>query len=92
MSNTTLKRVITDIIVLLCIFWAPWWITILIIVLGIFIFKNYVEFIFAGLIIYSLYGVGNTGILGSTLYLPLILVGIYLTFSFIKKYIIIYNK
>lgn len=90
--SITLKRIITGIFIFLCIFWAPWWVTILIASAGVFVFNNYIEFIFTGLIMYSIYGVGSMGILGSTLYLPVILVGIYLIFSFIKKYIIIYNK
>ncbi len=92
MRNPIFRRIILDIAILLCIFLAPWWLTIPLAIVGIFLFSHYIEFIFAMLFMYGLYGVGGEGILSSTLWLPLILVFIYITLSFIKKYLIIYNK
>jgi hypothetical protein len=92
MKSPIFRRIILDCVIFICLFSAPWWLTIPLSIVGIFVFNNYIEFIFAGLFMYALYGVGGSGILSSTLWLPIILVTIYLAISFLKKYLIIYNK
>jgi len=57
-------RIAADILVVLSIFYSPWWVTALIILSSFFIFKNFYEGIFAGFLIDVLYGVKATEFLG----------------------------
>lgn len=49
-------RVSTDILILLSILYLPWWFTAFLALLGIFLFKNFYEVVFAGFLLDLLYG------------------------------------
>ncbi len=49
------KRILVDIVLLLGIFWLPWWIVFLAGIVCLFIFKSFYEVIILGLLIDSLY-------------------------------------
>lgn len=51
-------RIFVNIILFLSIFYLPWWSTIFFILLGTFLFRNFYEGIFAGLLLDLLYGTG----------------------------------
>ncbi len=51
-------RIFINGILLLSIFYLPWWSTAFFVLLGIFLFKNFYEAIFAGLLLDLLYGTG----------------------------------
>ncbi len=50
------KRILFSIIYLYCAFILPWWLVIVLGIILLFYFKNFYDFIFAGLILDSLYG------------------------------------
>lgn len=87
-----MKRIVLDICILLSIFLLPWWITLFLSAVGMFLYENFYEFIIAFLFVYAVYGFGSTGVLGSKVYLPLILFVIFIAFSFVKKQFIFYQK
>jgi len=51
-------RIFVNTILFLSVFYLPWWVTIFFVVIGIFLFKNFYEGIFVGLLIDLLYGTG----------------------------------
>ena len=51
------QRITADIILLLCILFTPWWITIILVLALAFYFKSYYEFIIAAVLTDMLYGV-----------------------------------
>lgn len=87
-----MNRIVLNIALIISMFLLPWWITILLCILGIVFFANFYESIIIFLILYGIYGYGDNGILRSKFYLPLILFVIFYTFSFIKKQFIFYQK
>ena len=87
-----MKRVIFDIILFISVFIFPWWISALMLLIGIFIFNNFYEFIVASVINFSLYSIGDDRIISSVVYFPLIIITIYIIIQFIKSNIILYKN
>ena len=87
-----MKRVIFDIILFISVFIFPWWISALMLLVGIFIFNNFYEFIVASVINFSLYSIGDDRIISSVVYFPLIIITIYIAIQFVKSNIILYKN
>ena len=78
-----MKRVIFDIALFLSAFIFPWWISILLLFIGIFLFKNFYEFIVDSLIIYSLYFVQGDTLFSSPLFFSVSTVSLFILINFI---------
>ncbi len=85
-------RVIFDVLLFIFLFIWPWWATLLLLFIGIFIFKNFYEFIIAILIIYSIYSIQGEGILYSSIFISLITIFSYFLIQYLKNNIILYKK
>ena len=87
-----MRRILFDILILLSLFLVPWWVTGILCVIGAFIFNDFYELVIAGLIMYSLYGVGSPRWIASTVWLPVMLIAVFFLISWLKKSIIFYKK
>ena len=87
-----MKRVIFDVILLISVFVFPWWISVLLLLIGIFIFKNFFEFIAANIIIYSLYAVSNDRLISSPVFFSALIIVLYIAIQIIRNNIILYKK
>jgi hypothetical protein len=87
-----MKRFIFDLILFISVFVFPWWISLLGVIVGIFIFDDFYEYIVAGFIIFALYSVGGERFISSPIYFSLIIIISYAIIQFIKSYIILYKK
>lgn len=87
-----MKRVIFDIILFLSLFVLPWWISLFLVIIGIFIFDNFYEFIVSGIIFFSLYRAGNERLISSPIIFSLSLIIFYIVIQYIKSNIIFYKK
>lgn len=58
------KRIIADTILFLSIFFAPWWVTVGLGVLFVFLFPRFWETVLAGLFLDALYYTETSGIYG----------------------------
>lgn len=87
-----MKRVIFDIILFIFIFICPWWISFLYIIVGIFLFHDFYEYIVAGFIMFALYSVDNERIISSPVYFSLMVIISYAGIQFIKSHMILYKK
>ena len=87
-----MKRVIFDVILLISVFVFPWWISVLLLLIGIFIFKNFFEFIVANIIIYSLYAVSNDRLISSPVFFSALIIVLYIAIQIIRNNIILYKK
>jgi hypothetical protein len=87
-----MKRVIFDIILFISVFIFPWWISFLFLLIGIFAFKNFYEFIIADVIIYSLYSIPGDRLITSPIFFSLVIIILYITIQIIKNNIILYKK
>lgn len=87
-----MKRVIFDIVLLISVFVFPWWISVLLLLVGIFIFKNFIEFIVTNVIIYSLYAVPNDRLITSPVFFSALIIVLYVIVQIIRNNIILYKK
>lgn len=86
------KRVIFDLILFISIFIFPWWVSVLLSLIGIFIFEKFYEFIIVCTIIYVLYSSLKYGLISSPIFFSLIIIIAYILFQLIRSNIILYNK
>jgi hypothetical protein len=87
-----MKRIIFDIILFTSVFIFPWWISILLLFVGIFIFDNFYEFIIASVIIYALYSVPEHGLISSPIFFSSVIIILYIIIQSIRNNIILYKK
>lgn len=85
-----IKRIIFDILLFLSIFMLPWWIMVILVFVGIFIFKNFYEFIVSFVIMYSIYMIPGVKI--TPFWFSLIISTLYLSIQGIRHYIILYKQ
>jgi len=86
------KRIIFDVFLLLSVFVLPWWISLLLMFLGIFAFKNFYEFIVANIVVYSLYSIPSPRWISSPLFFFSVVALSYVLIQYIKDNIILYKK
>jgi len=87
-----MKRVIFDAILFISVFIFPWWVSLFFVIIGLFIFNNFYEFIVASVIIYSLYGIPSDRIISSPIFFVSIIIIFYFAVHFIKSRMILYKK
>jgi len=87
-----MKRVIFDIILFILIFISPWWISSLLLIIGIFLFNDFYEFLVGAIIIYSLFSIQGNTFLSSPLFFSICIVSIFIFIKFIKNNIILYKN
>jgi len=87
-----MKRVIFDSILFISVFIFPWWISIPLIFIGIFLFSNFYEFIVASVIIYSLYAIVGERLISSPIFFSLATIILYIIIQIIRNNIILYKK
>jgi len=83
-----MKRVLFDIFLILGLFLLPWWVGFILAFIGIFLFKNFYEFIFFGILIYIIYGFDGYRLLFQEFWIAVILVLIFFILSRIKRSLI----
>lgn len=86
------KRLVIDFVLLISIFIFPWWISLFLMLIGIFVFNNYYEFIGAAMIMNSLYSVEGNRLISSPIFFTALFILIYILIQFVKTNIILYNE
>lgn len=86
-----MKRAIFDVCLFIFVFISPWWLCLAFILIGIFIFNNYYEFIFISIIIYALYATPSQLIISSPVFFAGSISLTYILIQLIKKNIILYK-
>lgn len=87
-----MKRIIFDLALFLSLFILPWWITALFAFFGMFLFKQFYEFLVVSLIIYSIFSYPSDRVVASSLWYPLIICGIFIVIQYIKSRMILYKN
>ncbi len=87
------KRIIFDLILFVLIFILPWWLSIFLLFVGFFIFKNFYEFILGFII---LFGLNSLSFIKNNLYYLIVfslLINIFFfILQFIKSRMILYKN
>ncbi len=87
-----MKRTVFDVIFFISLFIFPWWLNVILAFIGVFIFKNFYEFIISGIIIYSIYFIFNGSLLTSPIYFFTIVILLYVGIQIFRHKIILYNN
>ena len=87
MRNGTRKylRITADLILLLSIFYLPFWFTVIFSFVSVLYFKNYYEFIIAYFVIDSIYGTKEPKFFNLEYVLTLLAIIIFLVTSYVKS-------
>lgn len=86
-----MNRVIFDIFLFLSVFLLPWWVVLVLSLVGIFIFDQYYESVVAMILLQVLYSGLSSRVISSTFYYPLIVISVYYLLTIVKKSIFIKN-
>lgn len=87
-----MKRVIFDLVLFILVFISPWWVSVLLLFIGIFAFDNFYEFIVASVIIYSLYSIPSDRLISSPIFFSSVIIILYIIIQSIQNNIILYKK
>lgn len=87
-----MKRAIFDILLLVFIFILPWWVSVILAFIGIFLFKRFYEFIISLIILYSLYFIKSIDNLLSIIITAFLINFIYFAIQILKSRIILYKN
>lgn len=87
-----MKRVIFDVLMFLSVFILPWWITAILALVGIFLFKKFYEFLVVSAIVYALFAIPSTRFIASPFWYPLTIGIIYIGVQFLRRHIILYKN
>lgn len=85
-------RIFINILILLSIFYLQWWITVFFILFGMFLFRNFYEGIFAGLLLDLLYGTSVKEFYGIWFVFTGITSIFFILIEFLKKNIRVYES
>lgn len=86
-----MKRAIFDICLFLSVLLLPWWVVLVLAVVGIYIFDQYYEAAVSMILIQIIYHTTGNRVISSPLYFPLIVIISYFILATLKKYILIKN-
>lgn len=85
-----MKRVFFDITLILFVFLLPWWATVVLSIVGLFMFVNFYEFLISGVIIILL---STSSIINThTFYSYLLLILFYFFIQFLRSRMLIYKN
>ena len=87
-----MKRFIFDLILFLAVFILPWWVSLFLVFIGIFIFDNFYEFILTGTMLFALYRPGSDRLLASPIIFFASIIILYLIIQLVRDNIILYKK
>jgi len=87
-----MKRIYFDILLFISIFIFPWWVSFLFLIIGIFLFDNFYEFIIASLIIFIIYSPNDERLISSPLFFSSTIIVLYFIVQYIRSNIILYKK
>ena len=87
-----MKRAIFDILLFIFVFILPWWGTLVWAIFGLFIFKDFYEFLASSVMIYVISTPRIYSIFNHSLFVYLSIIIFYLVSQFIRRHIILYKN
>lgn len=87
-----MKRFFFDLTLFLSLFLLPWWVTLALAIAGIFLFRQFYEFIIISVISYSVFSYQSDRVIASPLWYPLIICGFYIFIQYVKTRMILYKN
>lgn len=91
-NSYTMKRAFFDLFLILSVFLAPWWFTVMLSVVGIFLFKNFIEFLVTNVAIQVLSTPSNDHITMKVFLVYSFIIIFYILAQYIRNQIILYQN
>lgn len=85
-----MQRLIFSLALIVSFFILPWYLVVLFVTFGVFIFKNYYEFFLVCILLYSVYT--PQGYFITPFIFSVSILAIFFSLNYSKKYIIFYQK
>lgn len=86
-----MKRVLFDILLFISVFTLPWWVSMILLLIGIFKFKNFYEFIIAIIFMYSLFRTDTDLLISSPYFVLSVAFVFYIGVQYLKSNMIAYK-
>lgn len=87
-----MKRVIFDVLFIIFIFILPWWVGVILALVGVFLFNKFYEFIVSLVILYSLYMIEGATKTSSIIFSAILINVIYFGIQILKNRISFYKS
>lgn len=87
-----MKRIVFDILLFVCVFTLPWWITGVLAFLGIFLFVQFYEFIIVWSIMYSVFAIPSEQLITSPVWFSLSIGLVYVGIQYLRDNMIVYKN
>lgn len=87
-----MTRIFFDLALFLSILFLPWWANLFLAFLGLFLFKNFYEYLIYGTIVFVLFSPMSNRTISSPVYFSIILISSFVLIEAIKRNIIFYKK
>lgn len=84
-SESKIPRIAADALLLFAVLFFPWWISCIIAALGVFIFEDFFEPFFAGILLDALYGTQEVNVHGFYLFFTALFFGIVIVGGIAKE-------
>jgi len=87
-----IKRIVFDLLLFLSVFIFPWWVSFILALGGIFIFRNFYEFIVISIMYYSLFANISTRLISSPIFFAVVIAIIFFVIQVLKDNLSFYKK
>ena len=87
-----MHRIIYNLIAFVCIFFFPWWVVLVLAIVGIFLFNNYYEAVIFGALLDATYSNATYLTLWSSIFHTLIFAGVFAVLHTVKRRMFMYHK
>jgi len=87
-----MKRVTYDVLLFISLLTLPWWVTLSLAFIGLFIFTQFYEFILASILMFSLFRISSSMIIAQPLWFFVFVSITYVVIQLVRRYIILYKS
>ncbi len=87
-----MKRLLFDSMLFVSVFILPWWITVSLAFIGMFLFKNFYEFLCVSIVMYTLFAVPGDRFITSRVWFPISISLLYIGLQAFRSRMIVYNN
>jgi hypothetical protein len=87
-----MKRLLFDVVLVLSIFILPWWVTLFLAIIGLFIFENFYEFFVSSIATHIISTVRSDYIFDKSFIVYLLIFSFYMLVQYIRRHIILYKN
>ncbi len=89
--DSYLKRTLFDVVLVIGIFTLPWYATVILSIIGVFLFESFYEYLVINTVVYALYGGAGLGVFSDPLVYAIIIIGLFIGITELRRSVIFYS-